>query len=310
MNRLHAIFALAMLVLICNGCNPQPDNQSSNSAPTPNATLGSITSTPEALVAASPGTSTPLPPKPAASPNPQTNPPQYSKIELEVRAKEAEMFAKAWVENAQFIDEQTNDPFANKAVADLQNLCYGAPGELDNKTFIHYTDPKNERPNCVRFMLLKDSDVERFPSWGNAIDPSKPIIFYDNSMVFSDRTVRQVTNTYLRGLLLMHNMVHREQSLANFRAPLRVLESAAFTRELELLDKLHLSGFQSFLDYGAEKDMPTGPLSHTYDAQIEQMFGKPASETERSLFVELLYLRILAEKELRSRRSSSPGQKA
>jgi len=300
MYRLHVLFLLAVLSFISIGCDSQPNGALQNTTPNSNA----------------PATPNTLPTSTAAIP--ESTPPQYSDIELEIRGEETKRLTKIWIENTQFIAEQTNDTLADNAMAVLKNICYGAPGEEEfiddfghksRRTRIFYIDPhkekpvKGDKPTCVRFVLLKVADRQKFPSWNLAVSPAEPLVYseIDSVMVFNYELARNITNTYLRGLLVMHNMVHRDQSLNGHPSHPYEREGAAYSRELELMDQLKLPGYQTFLAEQANKKLGKNLDHHTIAPKLQEMFGDNLTDQDRTFLTYRLFLRILVEKQLLSK---------
>lgn len=282
MKRLHATIALAVMIFVFTGCNHRQQTELSNTALNSNDPIRNSKATTASI-----------------SPISESNLPQYSQIELEYRGKEIEKMAQAWIEDAKVIAEETKDPFAIESVKKLKNLCYGVPGTNQHRPAIHSVDNASNRPGCIVFMTISLEDRQEFDTWNKEINPTEPLIYYAQipSMVFNYEPASQLTNVHLRGLLIMHNMIHREQTM-HLRpdADTGVMEAAAFIYELQLLDKLNLPGYQSFISDEMKKDFLRQPTKYYSDPRVERIFGVATNDVERMAMAQLLYLKIMREK--------------
>ncbi len=297
MKRLHALSLLAVLGLISIGCDSQHGGAQSNTAPTPNTTPAQLSTpqnspTPKSQGSPSPARELlPLPKNTAEgvrSPDPK---------EIQARASQTKAFVAGWIRDARLTAKRSRHLDAKYAATLISHPCYGVLAQSDGEIVIQFSGTSlTHEKSCIQFATLTPLDRQAYPAWDREISMTAPVTYIEMTMVFNREVAEQLTNPYLRGLIVLHEMMHWRQTeilQLDPKAQKFAMELSAYDYEFKLMDRLKLSGYKTFLAEELGKEQPWDQTPYMNDPRIEQIFGPPLSPNDKIMLAQLLHWRVM-----------------
>ncbi|MDQ3018619.1 MAG: hypothetical protein M3Q64_01975 [bacterium] len=218
---------------------------------------------------------------------------------IEERVALSRPIVNKWITSAFLVANITNDSQAMQAITIMRNKCYGLPVAIEGKRGTHdITAPENPNAPGICYTVVTRTDKLLMMPWAGEYNFQIAASYADSRISLDAELDALMSNLYLRGLILHHEMHHWKQDVVEKRLgkiSRFMVEVEAYEYQFTLLDRLKLPGYDKFIQEELAK--PYLPPNKPYlNERIAQMFGGFTSQVELEVAGYLMYRRVMFKK--------------